>query len=647
MGKPYAQEIVDLQATYAWSRKTTIDDAAVSGVPTSLPLLAVGSGGSLTVAHFACALHQQHTRQIAKAITPLDVVEMAPQMRDSAVMFFSAGGSNPDIMGAFRKVVSCEPGRLAVCSLRKQSRLNDLARRYGLVDLLEFSPPSKKDGFLATNSLLAFCVLLMRLYSKSAGDEMVLPRSLRLLLHPKRTEAGYTRWLHDICRPLWERQQLILLHGPTTAPAAIDLESKFTEAALGPVQISDFRNFGHGRHHWLAKRGKESAVLAIITERDLKLAQRTLVHIPKDIPVAQIHVPGDGAVSCLAALITCLRITQFAGEARGIDPGRPGVPSFGRKLYHLNAFSRKKKTTGITSSQAIAIKRKSRQDIEALQTHEILDTWINAYREFLKKIRRARFHGVVLDYDGTLCSSADRFSGWREDEAFQVVRLLKAGLIVGIATGRGGSAKEDLRRWIPRSLWKSIIVGYHNGAEVESLSVNTSTSTKRLSGPMQQVVDIVKSHPILKVAAKATFRNQQITLRPSAYRFNIDLFDIVKDVIASVGLDEVTVVRSSHSVDILGSGVSKLAVVNHIKGMIGEAQANILCVGDQGLWPGNDFELLSQEYSLSVNEVSYDPGTCWNLSPAGCRGVPSTTIYLESLHIASGTGTARLRLRGH
>ena len=116
MGKSYAQEIADLQATYAWSKKVAIDYATKSKIPTSLPLLAVGSGGSLTAAHFACALHQQYTKQIAKAVTPLDVVEMAPQMRDSAVTFFSAGGSNPDIMRGFRKVVSCEPRQLSVFS---------------------------------------------------------------------------------------------------------------------------------------------------------------------------------------------------------------------------------------------------------------------------------------------------------------------------------------------------------------------------------------------------------------------------------------------------------------------------------------------------------------------------------------------------
>src|SRR5476651_652935 len=58
-------------------------------------------------------------------------------------------------------------------------------------------------------------------------------------------------------------QTIVVLHGPSTLPAAVDVESKFTEAALGSVQVADFRHFAHGRHHWIAKRGRESAVLAI------------------------------------------------------------------------------------------------------------------------------------------------------------------------------------------------------------------------------------------------------------------------------------------------------------------------------------------------------------------------------------------------
>ena len=68
-----------------------------------------------------------------------------------------------------------------------------------------------------------------------------------------------------LCDPLWERQNLAVLYPPSLLAAASDLESKFTEAAIGNVQTADYRHFAHGRHHWLAKRGNETGVLALIT----------------------------------------------------------------------------------------------------------------------------------------------------------------------------------------------------------------------------------------------------------------------------------------------------------------------------------------------------------------------------------------------
>jgi hypothetical protein len=61
-----------------------------------------------------------------------------------------------------------------------------------------------------------------------------------------------------------------------------------------------------------------------------------------------------------------------------------------------------------------------------------------------------------------------------------------------------------------------------------------------------------------------------------------------------------------------------------------------LCIGDKGHWPGNDCDILSTPYSLSVDEVSPDPKSCWNLAPAGHRCVQATDDYLRALHVASG-----------
>src|SRR5206468_2651544 len=141
-----------------------------------------------------------------------------------------------------------------------------IAQSYRFVDVPEFNPPSAKDGFLATNSLLAFAVLLVCAYNCAFSSDEVLPRDFDSLLVENHADRDYIEDLRAHCNPLWKRETLVVLYGPSVATAALDLESKFSEAALGNVQLADFRNFAHGRHNWLAKRASKTAVLALCAQ---------------------------------------------------------------------------------------------------------------------------------------------------------------------------------------------------------------------------------------------------------------------------------------------------------------------------------------------------------------------------------------------
>jgi hypothetical protein len=98
----------------------------------------------------------------------------------------------------------------------------------------------------------------------------------------------------------------------------------------------------------------------------------------------------------------------------------------------------------------------------------------------------------------------------------------------------------------------------------------------------------------------------------------------------------VRVLRSGHSVDILAPGVSKLAVVRWAAELAGCSTDEVLCVGDQGCWPGNDHELLGTPLSLSANVTSADPDRCWNLAPAGSSESQATLGYLSLLKKSRG-----------
>lgn len=627
MGRPYAAELDRLAESYDWALEAPIEPLSRAiAASTQLPLIVVGSGGSLSAAHLAASLHQFHTGMAARALTPLSFVSSRLDVRALSLMILSAGGSNADILAALESAVWREPRHSSVICLRPGSRLARRASAFERLDLLELAPPAGKDGFLATNSLLVMATLLTRAYASLHVQAPNLPTSLGELLNGTADNANTLEVAGAACEPLWARDTLLVIHGSSVDAAAIDLESKFVEAALGNVQIADFRNFAHGRHHWLAKRGESSAVLALFSEGEEKLASRTLRLIPTAIPCARVLVPRSGPAAQLAALVVVLHLVDRAGRRRGIDPGRPGVPEFGRRLYGIGT-PRGSAGSGLT----VAIARKLRCDASRILEREDFAFWRSAYVKFTDELQTARFGALVLDYDGTLCRERDRFSGLAADIASEVARVLRSGVRFGIATGRGDSVRTDLRSALQRDLWGRVHIGYYNGADVGCLADDLHP-IKAPEDALKGFGERVAGHPLVSSLASCKISPTQVSIRASSSASVPLLWRLVQQWAQRAGL---VALRSSHSIDVTVPDVTKRSLLEHIRELL-EPGAAVLSVGDKGEWPGNDFDLLGGQHSLSVDETSADPDTCWNLAPAGHLGVQATLDYFSWIKTSRG-----------
>ena len=636
MSRRYGKELARLPETFEWAAETDLAPLRHAVRTTGFgPLYAVGSGGSLTGAHTLAYLHQRYTDTLATVATPLEVSDAT--YLDAATWLLSAGGSNVDIVAAARVLILREPRQLSVLCGRESSPLAQLCQRHPFVDLLLYPPPSGKDGFLATNSLLGFAVLLARTYSTEFGGkndwqesvECVRPllRERSTLVHEWKAETVSVRKLPTI----------LVLHGPHTRIGAIDLESKFTEAALGHVKIADYRNFAHGRHHWLAKRYETSSVLALTTSSDRVLAERTLNLIPKNVPRASIHLEGGPCAAALGSLVAALRFTAWAGEENGIDPGRPGVPAFGRKLYHLSAprAQRSPRHYKLTARQEAAIRRKAGIDLDTLARSGELRDWQDALTMFLARMRDASLAGIVLDYDGTLVDTRYRTTPPAGAVATELTRICEGVACVAVATGRGASVRRDLRRCLPRALWSQVLVGYYNGAEVAYLTdEGVPDGSPQPCDELAPIAEALRKHTALAALVHQEDRRYQITLRPKRPVPMKPLWELVCGAIAAIGVPALGITLSSHSIDVVGSGVSKVNVVQRLHALTGDSQ--ILAIGDRGRWPGNDYDLLRASLSLGVDEISSDPETCWNIGPPGQRGIAVTLDYLSALRECAG-----------
>lgn len=595
------------------------------------PLVAVGSGGSLSAAKLAAFLHQLCCAGVGKSATPLEVMAQRGFPSSTSVLLLSAGGANSDILGVFRHVGRCERHQVISLVARRGCPLSLLAQKVPTAVCLEFEPPCGRDGFLATSSLVAFSVVLAKAYDDAFGA------SSGRLAELERLAKGGCGWkthvesLREQVSRLWSREHLVVLYPPEAEPGATDVESKFTEAALGSVHIADYRHFAHGRHHWLAKRGDDSAVLAFVTPRFQELADATLDCLPRRIPTARIELPEDPVQAALMSVLNSIILAGCVGQDRRIDPGRPGVPAFGRKVYHLSWRPPRMNKADQTTSLEMSAVAKKRQ---AAGFNEDSRLGVrDAYREFCGRLGRQRFKALVMDYDGTMVSTADRFEPLSDRVATSLAKLLRGGVVIGVASGRGKSLRAELQKALPQSLWSRVVLGYYNGGQT-GLLIEDSLPVVR---PVQPELDVIRraleAANELRQLITIEARPGQLSVAPKLGAPVGNFWQRIMEVVQRGSTVNFKVVCSGHSVDILSPGTTKLAVVERVRALAGAEADEVLRIGDQGAWPGNDFDLLAAFPGLSVDEVSTALDSCWNLSPCGCTGPDALGAHLDATQL--------------
>lgn len=350
MGRSYASELELLPETYAWSRRQDVSRVAALIVRMGKsPACFVGSGGSLTTASFTCFLHEHYTSRLARAATPLAIKAMR-SVANTPVMFFSASGANADILGAFRETAEKAPPALGALCAALQTPLADLARSRHCADCFAYDLPAGKDGFLATNSVLMSMVIMARAYQQAwyrpgllfseaacaARADAGLP-AWEQIAGRRGTADAMKDWLQQ-AEKLWKYPYLLVLHGPAGAAAAADAETRFHEAALAAVQVADFRNFGHGRHHWLKRMRGKTGIISLESCEDQEIAEKTLALIPEDIERARIQADTEGIQAAMALVLASIHLAKSAGVAANIDPGCPEVAEFGRHISRMNVW---------------------------------------------------------------------------------------------------------------------------------------------------------------------------------------------------------------------------------------------------------------------------------------------------------------------
>lgn len=639
----YEEELAQLGHSYAAACAADIESLklAIASIAEA-SMIGVGSGGSFTVASLLCSLHEAYTGRVSRPSTPLEIICSPALASSSPVFLVSAEGKNPDIVEALERARRFSSRTVHVLTNRPDSPLMDHVRALPGVKPYVFEL-AKKDGYLATNSLLLDAVLIARAYGELNGQHEPMPPDVEALRVGDQSMHEWLAAAQPFIAEAVRRGALTVIYSPLLRPIATDLESKLSEGALLHTQLADLRSYAHGRHLWLAQRPQDCAILALIEPSLHKLWEGMRSKFPAEIPTLAMPLAGADPVHLIAGLVAQMHFVSAVGKQQGKDPGRPVVPSYGREIHYadLREVIPLPGDGGPTEEQSkyevLGAHWPSQRDHGSMR---------RAAQVFRDAIQAQHFKAVVFDYDGTLCSSQSKDSPPSPEITEHLVRLARAGVLIGIASGRGGSIQTCLQNSLPEDVLPQIRLGLYNGGWISAANVPPDPP-EQISEFLSHVTRIVVRLKGLGVPilAHRTTHPYQVSVRFREGLATDAMWFVIADALRQAGLDLSTMVRSKHSVDILASGVSKSRLIADIIQSDKIDPYDILTMGDQGAWPGNDSALLEHRFSLSVDMPSRRLDRGWKLAPAEKRDVDATLWYLDRMNVKAG-GVFSIELQG-
>ena len=277
-----------------------------------------------------------------------------------------------------------------------------------------------------------------------------------------------------------------------------------------------------------------------------------------------------------------------------------------------------------------------------MENKPLREYYSEACKRFVKLLNKGKFTTVAFDYDGTLSASdhTSRYTKGLCDEIKNaLLPLLENGVQIVVATGRGKSVGESFQESIDQKYWPQIKVGYYNGACLLVLGEEDKLKAWKKQ-PFDSELKALKEELKLRlskdcVAYKFEERGLQLSIEGEITQTESQLvYEICREIIWDKQMKGIHVWCSSHSMDIVVyREVSKLQVI--------EDPECTLCIGDYGTVEGNDYEMLTSKYSLSVDRVSKSAESCWNIVPSGMKGLDATLYYMSRMKANEGKITCK------
>lgn len=307
-----------------------------------LPILFIASGGSYSAAVFAETLAVKNNR-MAHALTPYMYLESGFKNIPAKVLLITASGNHKDAHRVVDHFLTSNSQKFGILLMSSKSSLLPRLEEAGTDNIFVYSITNyQRDGFLATNTLLASYILLYKVYEKE--DLAQLEKSPQEMDLAKITEFVYK--LKNIPDDDFTNQEAFLhklegvdsffiLYSAHNAPVAFDVESKFSEGGIGNTQLADYRNFAHGRFNWFTQRPGQTGMICLQSPGDIEFSELILNKLPASVPILRLRTVFSSSMGIIDLFIKAQYLCLHIGAKWGLDLGRPFVPEYGKEIHNM------------------------------------------------------------------------------------------------------------------------------------------------------------------------------------------------------------------------------------------------------------------------------------------------------------------------
>jgi hydroxymethylpyrimidine pyrophosphatase-like HAD family hydrolase len=565
--------------------------------------------------------YEQRIGSMSRCCGLMELKQRLSCLAFSSILLIDVAQEIDDIVGWLRACMTCEPPQIGLLTRHSLSSFSHNATQVTCVGLSQ----------QATDSETSLASLL---YRAILGDACIRNNNLALQEHVVNNNANTLSATSegDLAEVLG-RRHLAILHSHETSAAAELLQARIAQQETGNVISIAIDESLALEWRWLQNEACQTGVIVISGDLNLQSFRRLNNSLPDGVAIAAARFDKTSPLAAVAAVDFAQRFAEARTSMYAKSASAPISPGSVTSVSLAPAICR----------STAAIQRKARSLNMVIRGDARDATWKLMLDAEVQKLTAQRYRSLVMDYDGTLWSGhhTPQFSALLN----HTERLLRHGSAIGIATGRSAEVAATLRKWFAVSLHDRIWLGACHGADVRRLSdlsepVPTSAPLHKAS--LHSVASRLRRDDILAEIATIHECAHAVTIAPK-HLVSLDaLWKLAHTYVLQSGTCALSAVKSGNSVDLIPDSSSKLNVLSSLEAA-GIPRHQVLCIGDQGSWPGNDSELLMHPFSLSVDEPSTCWSSGWNLAPSGCRGVAATEFYLKRL-LVTEPGHFRLDL---